>query len=88
MNIFSYFRWHPRRLGFIAFNIIAIGLFIAGWVAFVGPRDAELGDLPNAMLIYVGLIFLGIAWIASWCAWVYMVIARQRHRQHTRDSTP
>ena len=86
MNPISYFRRHPRRLGFIAFNLIAIALFVTGWNTLANPTDPALGDLPNAMLIYVGMIFLAIAWLASWGAWAVMVLSRRR--RHAAGPTP
>jgi hypothetical protein len=77
MNIFR----HPRRLGFIAFNAIAIVILVS-WILLT--QDSEtLGvfGLPLYAVGYVGMAFLAVAWIAAWIAWAWMVTARRlKHR--------
>lgn len=79
----SIFR-HPRRLGFIAFNLIAFGLLLS-WIV-VTQDDAEtLGvfGLPYFALGYVGIGFLMVAWVGAWIAWI--VTARRRRRERQTD---
>lgn len=74
---------HPRRLGFIAFNIIALALLVS-WI-LVTQNDAEtLGvfGLPYFALGYLGIGFLVAAWIIAWIAWFIMVARRRRRRHH------
>ena len=74
---------HPRRLGFIAFNIIALALLIS-WIV-VTQDDAEtLGvfGLPYFALGYLGIGFLVLAWIVAWVAWFIMLARRRRRHRH------
>jgi uncharacterized membrane protein YhdT len=74
---------HPRRLGFIAFNIIALALLI-GWIV-VTQNDAEtLGvfGLPFYAMGYLGIGFLVLAWIVAWIAWFIMLARRRRRHRH------
>lgn len=69
---------HPRRLGFIAFNLVVVVL-LAMWGA-AGPRSLEAGlpDFPNSVLGYVGIAFLLATWAIAWAAWGIMVLSRRR----------
>ena len=70
---------HPRRVGFIAFNLIAFALLVT-WIV-VTRDDAALGifGLPFVALGYVGIGFLMLAWVAAWIA--FIVVARRRRHQ-------
>lgn len=76
----SMFR-HPRRMGFIAFNLIAMVILVS-WVIFTQNDLESMGlfGLPFFALSYLGITFLIIAWIGSWIAWIWMVA--RRRRQH------
>lgn len=79
-NPVTYFWRHPRRTGFIAFNIIAIGLFVA-WGAFTADMSREgLAGVPNVMLGYTGMAFLAVAWVAGWIAWATFIARRHTHK--------
>ncbi|MFY8032085.1 MAG: hypothetical protein ACOVO5_09650 [Devosia sp.] len=73
---------HPRRLGFIAFNLIAFALVIT-WI-LVTKDDASLGvfGLPWVALGYVGIGFLVVVWIVAWIAWIIMASQRRRRHRH------
>jgi hypothetical protein len=67
---------HPRRLGFILFNVIAIaliGLWI--WMRTQSP-DPGIADLPNMVLSTVGIVVLVAVWAGAWIAWAVMVWSR------------
>jgi hypothetical protein len=71
---------HPRRLGFVAFNSIALVLFALCW----GLRSSALHDgvagLPNLALGTTGMVTVAAVWAASWFAWGVMVWLRHRRR--------
>lgn len=72
---------HPRRWGFIAFNLIAVAVLVS-WIV-VSQQEAEtLGvfGLPFYALGYLGMAFLMVAWVAAWIAWIWMVLRRRRLR--------
>ena len=88
---------HPRRLGFFAFNIIALACLVA-WVVTT-QNDAEtLGvfGLPFYALGYLGIGFLVLAWVIAWIAWFRLIgsglspIARRSEllSAHTSSSAP
>jgi hypothetical protein len=75
---------HPRRLGFIAFNLIALAVLVS-WVVVTQDDIETLGifGLPYYALGYLGIFFLIVAWVGSWLAWIWMV-ARRRNRDQSR----
>lgn len=68
---------HPRRLGFIAFNLIVV-ILVALWLS--AAPEAGLADLPNFALANVGMVFVLAAWVITWLAWALMVLRRRRAR--------
>jgi hypothetical protein len=78
MRPFAFLLRHPRRTGFIAFNLVVLALLVA-W-ALAGPRDLEAGvaDLPNWVLGHVGMALLLATWVVAWLAWGWMVVSRRR----------
>lgn len=81
---FAYFWNHPRRTGFIIFNLVVLAAFVAWGVFTSQPDAAGLAGLPNLMLGYGGMAVLAIAWIGSWIAWGLMVMARHRNDHRRR----
>lgn len=82
----AYLWHHPRRTGFIAFNLVAIALFIS-WGAFTASMTNDgLAGIPNLMLGYTGMAFLVLAWVAGWGAWAYMVARRHARQQPGQQS--
>lgn len=73
---------HPRRWGFIAFNIIAFAILVS-WIVGTqqGAESPDAFAVPYFALGYVGMVFLVVAWIAAWVAWIWMVIRRRRRLQ-------
>ncbi len=79
-NPFLYFWRHPRRTGFIIFNIVVV-LLLIGWGAFTSNMTKEgIAGVPNVMLGYTGMALLIVAWIVGWIAWAVMVTSR--HARH------
>lgn len=72
---------HPRRWGFIAFNLIAVAALVS-WIVATRNDVENLGvfGLPYYALGYLGMSFLAIAWIAAWVAWIWMVARRRRQQ--------
>ena len=79
-NPFLYFWRHPRRTGFIIFNVLVLCLLL-GWGAFTS-RSVEdgLGGVPNIMLGATGMGLLILTWIVGWIAWGTMAAATHRKR--------
>jgi hypothetical protein len=70
---------HPRRWGFITFNLLALAALVS-WIVVTQDDIEKLGvfGLPYYALGYLGIAFLVTAWIASWLAWIWMVMRRRR----------
>lgn len=75
--VFALFR-HPRRLGFVAFNLLIIVLLALQSNAGTPMPEAGLFELPNLIVGYLGTTFLLIVWAAGWIAWTWMVLSRRR----------
>ena len=69
---------HPRRLGFILFNLVVLCLVVA-WL--VWAPNAGIADLPNFALANVGMVFLLAAWVIAWAAWGVLLLRRRRARR-------
>jgi hypothetical protein len=71
---------HPRRFGFIIFNVVAL-LVMGAWLLIRwDSTDAGLAGLPTLALTTAGVVVLALVWIGSWIAWGAMVWSR--HRRH------
>lgn len=82
-RFFAYLWRHPRRTGFILFNVLVV-LALFGWAELTkGMAVTGLSGLPNLMLGYTGMGFLLAAWIVAWFAWAIMVF-----RRHARLNPP
>ena len=69
---------HPRRLGFVVFNLIAAAAFALAWsVRADGARQGVPG-LPNLALGTTAMVIVAAVWAASWIAWAWMVWLRRR----------
>lgn len=78
-NPLTYFWRHPRRTGFIAFNVLALALFVA-WGAYTADMSHDgLASVPSVMLGYTGMAFLAVIWIVGWIAWATFVARRHIH---------
>jgi len=81
-NPLLYLWRHPRRTGFIVFNLIVVALLI-GWGFFTEAMTREgIAGVPNVMLGYTGMVLLFVVWVAGWIAWAIMVTSR--HARHAR----
>ncbi|HEX4298072.1 MAG TPA: hypothetical protein VHZ56_08610 [Devosia sp.] len=75
-NPLMYFWRHPRRTGFIVFNLVVIAALL-GWAEFTkGMTQEGIAGVPNVMLGYTGMGFVLVAWIVGWLAWGVMVTSR------------
>jgi hypothetical protein len=80
-NPIAYLWRHPRRTGFVTFNVIVLLAFI-GWGAFTAEMTREgIAGVPNVMLGYTGMAFLALAWSAGWAAWLVLLVRRQARRR-------
>ncbi len=78
-NALAYFWRHPRRTGFIIFNLVVVAALVS-WGAFTEQmRHEGVVGVPNLMLGYTGMAFLLAAWVVAWLAWAVMVLRRQAH---------
>ena len=81
-NPFVFFWHHPRRTGFIIFNVVVLVLLIA-WAAVTSQLSHEgIGALPNLMLSYTGIVLVAVAWVVGWIAWAIMVTRRHARHPH------
>ena len=81
---------HPRRTGFVIFNLIVLALLFA-WAAFTNTMSHEgIAGVPNVMLGYTGMALMVAALFAGWIAWAVMVTSRHAHLPHpgTIDMRP
>ena len=70
---------HPRRTGFIVFNLVVIALLLV-WAQFSGSMAAEgIGGLPYVMLGYTGMGLAVLSLHVGWIAWAVMVTSRHAH---------
>ena len=75
---------HPRRLGFAAFNLIALALIVLWLMTRTDSAEAGLAGLPNVVLTTVGMAILLAVWAGAWIAWALMVWSRRRRQQQSR----
>jgi hypothetical protein len=72
---------HPRRTGFIIFNLIAVAILV-GWAQLTGTMSQQgIAGVPNIMLGYTGMALMLVALVAGWIAWAGMVTTRHTHLQ-------
>jgi hypothetical protein len=69
---------HPRRLGFISFNVIVLVLVGIWLVTRSDSAEAGLAGLPNFAISTAAIIVLIAVWAATWIAWGSMVWSRHR----------
>jgi multidrug resistance efflux pump len=79
IRMFNYFWRHPRRTGFAIFNLLVLGIIVAGMT--YGPSLARNGvaDMPNFVLGYTALVLLAAIWLGGWLAWAWMVTSRHAY---------
>ncbi len=77
---------HPRRTGFIIFNLVAVAILL-GWAQLTGSMTQQgIAGVPNIMLGYTGMALMIVALIVGWIAWAVMVTSRHAHLQN--DAPP
>ena len=70
---------HPRRTGFMIFNLIVVGLLLV-WAQFTSSMSHEgLAAMPYVLLGYTGMALFVLALIVGWIAWAVMVTSRHAH---------
>jgi protein-S-isoprenylcysteine O-methyltransferase Ste14 len=70
---------HPRRTGFLAFNLVVVALLIA-WGYLTNQMSQQgIASLPNLALGYTGMAIAIAALIGGWLAWAVMVTRRHAH---------
>ena len=85
-NPVLYFWHHPRRTGFIIFNVIVLALLV-GWGVLTNALQGDgIGALPNLMLSYTAMAIVAVAWVVGWIAWAIMVTSR--HARHPHAAAP
>jgi len=73
---------HPRRTGFIIFNLLAIAILL-GWAQLTGSMSQQgIAGVPNIMLGYTGMALMLAALVVGWIAWAVMVTSRHAHLQN------
>jgi len=75
---------HPRRLGFLMFNLV-VAILVVAWL--VGTPKDGLADLPNFALANAFMLFVLLAWAIAWLAWGVLVFRRWRARQRPGAGT-
>jgi hypothetical protein len=71
---------HPRRTGFIIFNLVVLAILFA-WAQFTNTMaSAGIGGLPNIMLGYTGMARMVVVLVVAWIAWAVMVTSRHAHQ--------
>lgn len=80
MRMLSYLWRHPRRTGFLVFNVAAIALALA-WGRFTEHMMHQgVAGVPNIVLGYTGVVLLLTALVVGWIAWAVMVGLRHAPR--------
>lgn len=69
---------HPRRTGFIAFNLIAVALFALAFGISISSTEAGVAGFPNVVLGTTAMVVIATVWVATWLAWGWMVWLRRR----------
>jgi hypothetical protein len=72
---------HPRRLGFIGFNLAALALVVVWAVTRSDSAEAGLAGLPNVVLSTGAIVVIAIVWLGAWLAWGAMVWSRRQRQQ-------
>lgn len=80
-NPLSYLWRHPRRTGFVLFNLLVLGAVLAWPGILEGLTAGGVAAVPNVMLATTGMMLLVVCWVAAWLAWGYLVLSR-RLRHH------
>jgi len=70
---------HPRRTGFLIFNLVVIAILF-GWAQVTTSMSQQgIAGIPNVMLGYTGMALMVAALVAGWIAWAVMVTSRHAH---------
>ncbi|HZY50071.1 MAG TPA: hypothetical protein VFE64_09860 [Devosia sp.] len=88
MRALRYLWRHPRRTGFIIFNLIVVAILF-GWAQLTSSMTQQgIGGLPNIMLGYTGMALVLVVLIVGWIAWAVMVTSRHAHLGHPTPPDP
>jgi hypothetical protein len=70
---------HPRRTGFIIFNLVVVAILFA-WAFITNDMSRQgVAGLPNVALGYTSMGIAIVVLIAGWIAWAVMVTRRHAH---------
>jgi len=70
---------HPRRTGFLAFNLVVLAALFA-WGFFTNDMSRQgVTALPNVALGYTSMAIAVVVLIVGWIAWAVMVTRRHAH---------
>ena len=78
---------HPRRTGFVVFNLIVVAVLLA-WAVFTSTMAQQgIAGLPNVMLGYTGMALAVVALVVGWISWAVMVTSRHARLEKARLAT-
>lgn len=83
----AYRLWvHPRRTGFIVFNIAILAVIVAFGVLTSSLKGDGLASVPMMILSIGGTTVLIGLWLGVWVAWGIFLL--WRHRPHKQPAPP
>ena len=75
-----YVQRHPRRIGFVVFNLLVAATLI-WWSVFTAQwADDGIAGVPNLVLGVSGVALLIALWVGGWIAWGAMLAAHRRNK--------
>jgi hypothetical protein len=79
MNEAPYVQRHPRRIGFVIFNVL-VAATLVWWALFTSQwYDDGIAGIPNLVLGLSGVVLLIALWVGGWVAWGAMIAAHRRN---------
>jgi hypothetical protein len=76
MRLLRYLWRHPRRTGFLLFNLAVIVVLFAWWGFTQRMAHEGIAGVPNVILGYTGMALIWAALVCGWIAWAVMVASR------------
>jgi protein-S-isoprenylcysteine O-methyltransferase Ste14 len=79
---------HPRRTGFVIFNLIVVALLLV-WAVFTSMMAQQgIGGIPNVMLGYTGMALAVLVLVVGWISWAVMVTSRHARLEKNGTASP